>query len=178
MAAIGNTPSNINFLSPLKFTFKVEKLPHVNFFVQSVTIPSVSITPVNLPSPFIKLPTPGDHIEFTELLLTFRVDEDMKNYMEIFNWLMALGFPKDFSQYKALADKDRRTNVLGTDGIMTDGSLIVQNSNVQSHKMYKFINMFPTTLSEITFDTRQSDVDYLECTVSFTYERFEIEDVN
>lgn len=177
MSAINNTPTNMNFLSPLKFTFKVNKLPNVNFFVQGITIPSITVSPNFQPSPFVKLPMPGDHVDFGELIVSFRVDEDMRNYLELFDWIIALGFPKDFKQYKALADQDRRLNPRSTDGIMSDGVVIVQNSNAKSNKKVTFINMFPTTLSDITFDTRQSDVDYLECTASFAYERFEISDV-
>jgi len=174
MSAIADTPTNLNFLSPLKFSFKISKLPNVNFFIQGVTLPTISISPVMSPSPFVKLPMPGDHIDFGELLISFRVDEDMKNYLEIFNWITALGFPKDFNQYKALHDVDRRFNPRSTDGIMSDGILIIMNSNARSNKQVTFYNMFPTTLTDLTFDTRQSDVDYLETTVSFAYERFDI----
>jgi len=177
MAILNNTPSNINFMSPLKFTFTVHKLPNVNFFVQGVTLPSITVTPRFEPTPFVKLPFPGDHIEFTELLITYRVDEDMKNYLEVFNWMTALGFPKDFNQYKALADRDRRTNVSGTDSIMSDATLIIHNSNANPNMKVNFINLFPTTLSELMFDTRQQDIEYVENTVSFAFERFEVETI-
>ena len=177
MSAIDTTPTNMNFLSPLKFTFKVNKLPHVNFFVQGITIPSIAISPNFQPSPFVKLPMPGDHIDFGELIVSFRVDEDMTNYLELFNWMIAIGFPKDFGQYKALADQDRRINPRSTDGIMSDGTVIIQNSNAKSNKKVTFINMFPTTLSDLSFDTRQSDLEYIECSASFAYERFDIASV-
>lgn len=173
MSAISNTPTNLNFLSPLKFKFTLTKLPNTNFFIQGVTLPSISMSANYQPSPFVKLPLPGDHIDFGELIISFRVDEDMKNYLELFDWMIALGFPKDFTQYKALHDVDRRLNTRSTDGIMSDGNLIIMNSNAKSNKKVTFYNMFPTTLSDISFDTRQSDVDYIECSASFAYERFE-----
>jgi len=176
MAVTNNTPNNINFMSPLKFGFQVKKLPNVNFFCQAVVLPSLTVSARYEPTPFVKLNIPGDHIEFTELMITFRVDEDMKNYLEIFNWLTALGFPKDFSQYRTLADKDKRLNPLasGDDGIMSDANLIIQNSAAVGNLRVDFVNLFPTSLSELQFDTRQTDVEYIECNATFSFERFDV----
>jgi len=176
MAVTNNTPNNINFASPLKFGFQVKKLPNINFFCQAVTMPGMSVQAFQSPTPFVKLPVPGDHVDFQELILTFRVDEDMKNYLEIFNWLMALGFPENFDQYKTLADKDKRLNPLasGEDGIYSDANLIIQNSAAVGNLRVDFVNLFPVSLSELQFDTRQTDVEYLECIASFAFERFSI----
>lgn len=176
MAALDNQVTNINFLSPLKFSFTVSKLPGVNFYVQSVVLPSVAVngTP-GMPTPFVKLPLPGDHVEFGELQITFRVDEDMTNYIELYNWLMAIGFPNDFDQYRLLANQDRRTNLNSTDGILSDGTIIIHNSSTNPNMQVKFINLFPTLLTDMLFDLRQTDVEYMEATASFQFERFTIE---
>ena len=180
MAAITQQPKNVNFLSPLKFTFTVQKLPNVNFFVQQCTLPNIAIGRFDVPTPFIKLPEPGDHLEFGELQLTFRLDEDMKNYIELYNWMMALGFPEKFEQYKTLADKDQRRtgfNASGDDSLMSDATLMISNSNVNSNIKVNFLNLWPTTIQDLIFDFRQSDVEYMECLVTFAYERFDIIDV-
>src|SRR5690606_103637 len=61
MSALDKVPSNNNFLSPLGFHFSVRKLPNVNFFVQRVRIPSISLPPADTPNPFVKIPYSGDH---------------------------------------------------------------------------------------------------------------------
>ena len=43
MTALTNQPENTNFLSPLGYKLVIKKLPHLNFFIQSVTVPSVSL---------------------------------------------------------------------------------------------------------------------------------------
>jgi hypothetical protein len=166
--------TNLNFLSPLKFAFTIKKLPQVNFYVQSLVLPSITVQPNMQPTPFVKLPIPGDHVDYGEVQITFKVDEDMANYLEIFNWLTAIGFPENFGQYKALADKDARQNVGGTDGIMTDGTIIIYNSASNVNMQVKLINMFPTGLMDLLFDLKQVDVDYIEATATFAFERMQI----
>lgn len=100
MAALSNQPVNTNFLSPVGFNFSIQKLPTVNYFVQSVNMPGVQLGETPLNTPFHIVPTPGDHITYGELAITFKVDEDMKNFIELYNWLQYLGFPEGFNQAK------------------------------------------------------------------------------
>lgn len=175
MAILNNQPDNLNFLSPLKFSFTVNKMPHVNFFVQSVLLPAVAMGNVDVPTPFVKMPNPGTHIDYTEFQVGFRVDEQMQSYLELYDWIKALGFPESFDQYKELADNDRRRNPLGTEDLMSDATLIVHNSNAQPNLQVKFIGLYPSTISELAFDLRGGDVNYVECICSFRYERFDLE---
>ena len=87
MAALENTPTNPNFLSPLNFKFSIKRAPHINFFTQKISIPSLNLPSYNSPNPFVKIPEPGEHIDYGDLELTFRVDENLKNYLEIHNWI-------------------------------------------------------------------------------------------
>ena len=105
MSAIDNTPSNRNFLSPLNFKFTIKKAPHVNFFIQKVNIPQIDLKPPIVPNQFVNVPIPGDHIDYSTLNITFKVDEDLQNYLEIHNWIKELGKPKDFDGYKAISEK-------------------------------------------------------------------------
>ena len=174
MTALNSTVTSMNFLSPLKFAFTIKKLPQVNFYVQSLVLPSIAVQPSLTPTPFVKLPMPGDHVDFGEVQVTFRVDEDMTNYLEIFRWLEHLGFPENFQQYKTLADKDARNNIGGSDGIMSDGTIIIYNSNSNVNMQVKLINMFPTSLLDLLFDLKAQDVDYIEATATFAFERMQI----
>ena len=98
MALQDTQPDNKNFLSPIGFQFSIQKLPHVNYFCQSANIPEITLSEVERMSPFIKLPTPGTQLTFGALSITFRVDEDLKNYKEMYNWMIGLGFPDNFEQ--------------------------------------------------------------------------------
>lgn len=170
MTAISTQPSNPSFLSPLGFKLQIKKLPTVNYFIQSVNIPSVSLGTADAETPFVKIPFPGTKLTFGNLQVTFKVDEDMKNYMEIYDWLKGVGFPDNFAQY---------TNVAGAalasgDGVYSDISLLVMTSAMNPNMEVTFYDCFPVDLSELNFDSTSADVEYLTATVSFANRRFDI----
>ena len=79
--ALSTAPKTTNFLSPLGAKFTIKKLPTVNFFVQRVAIPSLTVGEFPIGTPFsAKLQMPGDLVTFGDLVITFRVDENMDNY--------------------------------------------------------------------------------------------------
>lgn len=177
MSAIDNIPSNKNFLSPLGFVFNIKKTPHVNYFIQSATLPGVKLGQSDIQTPFNKIPLPGDHLEFSNFEITFRVDEDLKNYEEIFFWMVALGFPDNFTQFSKIADKRGSfgggvSNRATGEGIYSEISLAILNSVKAPIVEFVFQNAYPVQMSDITFDTKMTDVDYIDCTVTFGYDSY------
>ena len=83
MTAVDDTPSNRNFLSPLNFQFSIKKAPNVNFFLQKVNIPALSLPTIDIPTQFVPIPTSFTRVEYGEFNITFKVDEDLQNYLEI-----------------------------------------------------------------------------------------------
>ena len=169
--SVFNEPTNKNFLSPLGFAFSVKRLPTVNFFVTRVTLPGVSLGSADTPTPFITIPRPG-RLQFSELQVTFKVDEDMKNYKEIYGWMTALGRVDGFESYSAIAAAEKTS---GT-GIYSDGVLSVLTSAMNPNILITFANMFPSSISDLEFSSQPADVEYLEATVTFKYQSFKVED--
>ena len=97
--AVKDQPTNRNYLSPVGYRFTLKRAPNVEFFVQRVRIPGLTLPVVERPTPFVKIPEPGDHLEFDTLSVTFKINEDLDNYLEIFDWMIALGKPEKFEQY-------------------------------------------------------------------------------
>jgi hypothetical protein len=151
---------NLNFLSPLGFRFQLNRAPNVEYFCQAATLPTISMNELIQPSPFVALPQPGDKIVYEPFTLSFRIDENMTNYLEIFNWIVALGKPENFQQY---SDK------------ISDGSILLLSSNNNAKVRIAFQDMFPLSLSPLNFDVTQSDVEYLEAQVMFRYKIFTVE---
>jgi hypothetical protein len=164
-------PSTRQFLSPASFDFSVKKLPETKFFVQSINIPGISLGETQgQDTPFLKIPIPGDHIVFNELTVTFRVDEDLNNYLEVYNWLTGIGFPEAFNQYAAVS-----ANVPGSgEGIYSDGTLMILNSAKRPNVEVTFEDMYPTSMTDLNFTTTISDIDYLEASVTFRYKYYKI----
>ena len=170
MPAIIEQPDNINFLSPLGFKFTLRRSPTLNFFLTDINIPSVMLGFIETPTPFKIIEFPGDRLDFGDLQITFKVDEKMENYLEIFNWLVALGFPEDYKQYKKLADKQPGDK----EGIYSDATLTVLNSVYVPILEIKFEDIFPIAIGDIDFTTTDSDINYVTNTATFKYKVFTI----
>lgn len=177
---MANQPDNLNFLSPLGYKFVIAKLPNVNYFCQTSTIPAISMQPVSQPTPFVDIPRPGGKIIFEPLTIRFKVDEDLTNYIEVVNWLVGLGHPVSFEQTRALSSQsvipDHRDGKGAS--LVSDGTMVILTSHKNPNKMVRYIDMFPISLTELAFDSTDSDVTYLEATATFRYTRYTIESVN
>ncbi len=162
-----NEPTNKSLLSPIGFRFQIQKLPHVNYFCTAASIPDMSLGRIDtVTNPFNKLPIAGDKMEFSDLSLKFRVDEDMKNYREIVDWMTGLGFPDNYEQRKLLTEP------------YSDASLIIMTSQYQPNIEVKFIDLYPTNISSLEFDISQSDIEYLTGDVTFTYRSYQITSID
>jgi hypothetical protein len=168
----GTNPKTTQFLSPLGGNFSIKKIPTVNFFVQQVSIPSITMGETPIPTPFTKLQFPGDQAVFGDLVIAFRVDENLDNYMELYSWMRSMLRVDEFGDATAWANEV--SNPMSDDRVFSDASLIINNSAMNPNKEVKFIDCFPNSLSDVPFMTTMSDVDYVECTCTFKYRKFEI----
>jgi hypothetical protein len=110
-------------------------------------------------------------MRFSDLEVTFRVDEDMENYLEIYNWMVATGFPENFDQYKGPDPSNRQSNFTQKE-LVSDATLVIHDSKMNPKTEIIFKDIFPIQLSELKFDTRSTDVIYIDATVTFTHSRF------
>lgn len=173
MSAIDNTPLNKNFLSPLNFVFTIKKAPHVNFFIQKVNIPSITLPSADSSNPFVKIPYPGEHLNYGPLQIMFKVDEDLKNYIEIHNWIRDLGKPENYEQYANISSKPDYTG----EGIYSDISVIALSSAKNPNFEFTFVDAHPVELSSLNFDVTKDNVNYMSAEVVFKYTYFKIEDI-
>jgi hypothetical protein len=155
-----------NYLSPLEFIVIVKRLPNVQFYTQRTIIPNISVAPIEYSTPFKPVYQTGDRLQYSELNFTFILNEDMSNYIEIYDWMKGTSFPENFNQYKQLEESNN--------GIKSDISIKILNSNKNPTIQVDYYDCFPTDLSEITLDTTQTDVVYPEATATFRYNYFTI----
>ena len=170
MGVLDNQPLDQSFLSPLGFKLQIKKTPHVNYFVQKVNVPSVTLGTADIESPFTKIPFPGTKLTYGNLDVTFNVDENMMNYLEIYSWLREVGFPDNFAQSGSIAGK----SITSGEGVYSDITLIVLSSAMNPNLEFTFFDCFPVDLSELTFDSTSADVEYLTATVTFANRRFDV----
>ena len=170
MSALDNTPINKNFLSPLNFEFSLQRAPHVNFFIQSINLPGVSFENPLQPTPFSNIPMTGDRLYFGDLNVTFKVDEDLQNYLEVFNWITELGFPADFDQYQVIAAK----SISSGKGLRSDITLLISASTKVANYQVNFRECIPISVGPLQFSTTDESVNYMTCMVTFKYMFYEL----
>tara|TARA_B100000902_G_C27051885_1_gene784560 strand:- start:152 stop:751 length:600 start_codon:yes stop_codon:yes gene_type:complete len=183
-------PSKSDYASPIQFRFKCTKLPLVEFFVQSASIPGITLGTAQQNTPLIDVPLPGDKVTFNSLDISFLVDENLNNFKEIHDWILGLGFPDNHTQFQNLQSagsdrfpgSSRSTAATGTNtpqplnegGIYSDAILTVLNSKNIAKTEIRFKNVYPTSLGGLNYDVRLTDVDYINASVSFNYTSYEI----
>jgi hypothetical protein len=161
-------PTNQNFLQNVKWQFSIKRLPGISFFVQSVNIPSITGVRRDVPTPFVKYPVPYDHLDYGELNVSFKINEDMSNYLEVYNWMVGLGFPDNFGQHRALVNVPP-----AQDKEYSDATLLVLTNAKNAGLKVEYQRCFPVFLSDIEFDTGGSGNE-IDCTVTFAYEKFTV----
>lgn len=161
---------NKNFLAPVNFTFQIKKCPAVNFFIQKVNIPDITLPSPISPNPMVNIPYIGDHVKYGKLEITFKVDEDLQNYLEIHNWIKALGKPIDFIERK----KINQEPVFSGEGEVSDISLSILSSTKMANFEVIYTDCHPVFLSKLIFDTTDTNINYLTASATFDYTYYEI----
>jgi len=170
---------NRNFLSPTGFKFTLIRAPKVAFFCNQANIPDLSLGIANQPTYLKDIDVPGDKIVFGDLNLSFIVDEDLENYMELQKWIRGLGYPEYLDQYKELYE----SSIVGeryaqrSNGVFSDGTLEILTSSMVPNFLVFFKDLFPYNLSTLSFDATQTDIQYFTATASFKYTMYNINDL-
>ena len=146
---------NRNFLSPVGFKFTISRIKGVDFFCQSANVPAVSMESAKQGTRFNAIPQPGDELYYEDLTLRFLVDENMKNWYQVHDWMREITTPyssKEFgysrgeieSQNKGLK---KRSDLANWDNQWrSDCSLFILSSNYQPVAEFVFRDAFPINL--------------------------------
>ena len=180
--SLSSTPSVYNYLRPNAFRFVIKDLPNIAYTCQSANLPSVQLGFAVQPTPFVDVPVIGDKLNYAEFTIRFLIAEDMSNYIELFEWLVALGFPNNYNQYQSFIGNrlDRfpffKTANNYTEAIAySDATLTILDSSNNPKTNIFFKGIFPVSVEALDFDITSSEVPYFVGVASFKYTTFEIE---
>lgn len=167
-------PQNLNPMSPNGFQLTIQKLPEMIYYSQSVNLPGITLPHIPMETMFSTLKITGTTIEFETLNVEFMVDEAMSNYLNIYNWIIAMGYPQNFQQYITFQDANAIKNLTDLAKNYSDGTLLIYGPNNAVVKSIVYTDLVPISLSGLTFATTNDDVPYLTATASFEYNYFTI----
>ena len=174
--------SNRNFLSIVGFKFVLNRCPKVDFYCNTANIPDVSLGVAEQRSYLKDIPVPGDKLTYGDLSLNFIVDEDMENYLQIYQWMTSLGYPESLDQFQELRDIDNMLPEPPVPGDFfnerSDATLLILNSDYNVSVRVKFKDVFPVSLSGIPFNATNEEQQYYTANAIFRYTIFDVIDVN
>ena len=186
---ISRQPTKLDYSSPTQFRFLINQLPKVEYFTTSANIPGISLGDGVLNTPFKDIPLLGDKLTYEDLAISFIVDENLENYIEMHTWLTSIGFPKDRSQFSAFRSttSNVKTSTRGESKdigdvrastpelpMYSDATLTILTNKNNPVVECRFADVFPTSLSGLDYNQNQTDVEYLTATVNFKYKIYEI----
>ena len=175
MSALSESqPTNLNQLNVVSFDVSFSRLPAVQYFCQRISLPTIVLGETNEPSPFLNLPLEGDTLTFEAMSLSFIIDEDLKNYISIYNWMTALGFPRDYDQFSVLKTVSSGSEVTK----YSDLTIVLHTNKSNPNYRIKFTDCFPTSLSSIQFDATPTGMDPIVVDATFNFRgMFDIEKI-
>jgi len=154
MTSLTDQPKNINPLAEVQFRFDIGALPNTSFFIQSVNLPGVTLEGAVISTP--QLQNFSRHtgiITYDPLNVTFLIDEYLKNWQEVFEWM------------------------IGEENKYTTAVLTILSSSMNPTMELHFKDIFPTSLSEVSFNSTSTDPVYQVATVNFNYTEYIIKNL-
>ena len=186
---LARQPDNLDYLSPTQFKFNIHQLPKVEFFCTAANVPAINLGEAVFPTPYKEIPVMGDTLTYDNLSISFIVDENLENYIEIHEWLTAIGFPKNRNQFSNFRSATASTPIAtqGTSddigdvqpatsarGMFGDAILTILTNKNNPVVEVRFQDLFPVALGALDFTQTATDVEYITVTADFSYKIYEI----
>jgi hypothetical protein len=165
--AIERQPKSLNPMQLNEYKMVLHRTPHLVYFCQAVNLPGLQSTPLSQPSPFatdIKI-VPGK-ITHDDLTVKFIVNEDMSNWLEIYDWLKTI---TPINTFKNQIPPNQEQNRY------SDMSIIVMNSKSSGILNFTYTNCFPISIGGLDLDSSISDINPAVASVTFGYTGFTVE---
>ena len=186
---LNRQPTALDYSSPTQFRFLINQLPKVQYFTTEASVPGITLTEGQFNTPLKDIELLGDKLTYEDLTIKFIVDENLENYIEMHTWLTGIGFPKDRSQFRDFRSttSNMSTSTKGTSkdigdvkattpemAMTSDAVMTVLTNKNNPVVECRFRDVFPTSLSGLTYSQNNTDVDYLTAEVNFKYTIYEI----
>jgi hypothetical protein len=180
MTALTRNPINTNLKQSTKFKLNFDRLPGLTYFCQSVNLPGVSASEVPRSTPFVDVYVPGEKLVYDTFNVTFTVDEDMRAWTEVHDWLRGFTFPTKFEEYVNLIRQGNqsytRSNFGVKDAAQYSSAILTLYTNKNNPNLrIKFVGMFPISLSTVIFNTQDTAENIITADATFRFSYYDYE---
>ena len=186
--ALMRQPTVFDYSQQSQFKVFLPLFPTTEWFVVRANVPGVSLGQAVQTTPLLDMPIIGDKLTYDDFYVTFLVDEELKNYTEMHDWLINCAAPEKRSQFQGKARPDgipQRPqteimdlllgNVKQSDrDLYSNLDLFIMSSKNNPVVKIQMVEAFPISLTNIEYSHQESDVTYAECTATFAFSYFTI----
>ena len=186
--ALMRQPTVFDYSQQSQFKVFLPLFPTTEWFVVRANVPGVSLGQAVQTTPMIDMPIIGDKLTYDDFYVTFLVDEQLKNYTEMHDWLINCAAPQERSQFLGKERPDgipKRPqteimdlilgNVKSSDrDLYSNLDLFIMSSKNNPVVKIQMVEAFPISLTNIEYSHQESDVTYAECTATFAFSYFTI----
>ena len=190
--AASRQPEVFDYSQSNQFQLNIPIFPLTQWFVVSCNVPGVTMGQGVVATPLIDVPLMGDKLTYDQFNMTFLVDEKLKNYIELHDWLINMAAPQSQEQFGARTSdyviapsqptKFYRGGELVTGStsdrdLYCDIQLTILSSKNNPVAVITMQNAFPVTLSALDYTQQDTDTTYVQCNVSFAFMLYTIKAV-
>ena len=186
--ALYRQPTVFDYSQQSQFKVFLPLFPTTEWFVVRANVPGVSLGQAVQTTPLLDMPIIGDKLTYDDFYVTFLVDEQLKNYTEMHDWLVNCAAPQERSQFRgkerpAGIPKRPQTqiqdlllgNIPESDrDLYSNLDLFIMSSKNNPIVKIQMVEAFPISLTNIEYSHQESDVTYAECTATFAFSYFTI----
>ena len=170
MSALNRTPQNTNYLQPTKFILTFDKIPDTQYFCTTINIPGLNLGTAEMNTPFRTIPLAGSSVDYNPLNISFNLNGDLGSWFNLHEWMRSIGSPVGFEDRRLTTDGvGRRTPMMA----YAEATLTIMNNLNNPIGRIQYYNIYPTSLSDIDFDTSESADNIMVGMASFNYEYYD-----
>jgi hypothetical protein len=104
------------------------------------------------------------------------VDEELKSWLEIHDWIRAMTFPTDFAEYRELPRLNKfMSSRQDAKPQYSDASVVLLSSSNKPYYRFNFHDVFPTSLSTFIMNTQDDPNTIITADATFRYTYYDIE---
>lgn len=143
-----------NLIKPQNFSVVFTRIPHCVFHCRQVPLPNLSINQVVMGTgQEVNYKVPGSIEMYDPMVLMFAIDEDLNNYIELFDWM-----------------EEIRDNDFNYEEHTCDASVIFHTNKNNPRREFIYRDCWPMSLTEVTFNVND-EMPELLCTAIFSYDK-------
>lgn len=162
-----NISTEFTQLQENAFKLMFNNIPNVEYSCFATNLPGLAIRSTSTPTPLSPLEIPDNIVGFTPLRVSFLVDQNLKNYMEIWRWMVGIGFPNSHAQARVFEHHN---------DIYSEATLIITTNKMNPNITVNFHNIWPAEISDLRFTAQSKEMEYLTAEVVFRYTTYTIGD--